>query len=131
MLGRMGASFSQMAVAVGGDVHHQRDMEAGAAVHDCLGVFGHTAVELGIGGSVVDKGDGVEVAGADTAAAAHAVLGDNLHLTGCLIKTQTIVGALMQAALAAAAGIGIDYRLAVGVLFLLAGTAIRSPCRYS
>ena len=33
-----------VAVAIGGEIQHQRDVEAGTAVHDCLGVLGDLLV---------------------------------------------------------------------------------------
>ena len=57
-----------MTVAVGADVHSQRDMEARTVLHDGLCVLGDLVVKH-LGSSVIVSLDGVLVAGADAAAA--------------------------------------------------------------
>src|SRR5699024_11258895 len=54
-------------------------------------------------------------------ATAHAVLGDNVHLPGGLVKGQTLVGALLHARLAAHALVLVYGGLTVVVLLLLTG----------
>ena len=111
-----------VAVAVGRNVLHQRYMEAGPPVHHRLGVLGHAAVQL-LDRGPVGKLDGVKVAGADAAAAAHAGIGVDVHLAGGLVKDQAVVGALPLAAAAAAALVLVDQGDAVAVLLLFAGAA--------
>src|SRR5699024_6124499 len=70
-----------MAVAVGADILHQADVEAGAAGADRSGVLGHLAVQFLVG-AVVDGVDGVKAACHNAAAAALAqvVVDDRLVL---------------------------------------------------
>ena len=58
-----------VAVAVGGDVHNQADMEAGFPGTDSGGIFRHLPPEH-VGGGAVGCVDGVKGAGADAPAAA-------------------------------------------------------------
>lgn len=109
-----------MAVAVRRDVDDERDVEAVASGYDGLGVFRHLGVQHA-DGLVVGEIDGVEVAGAEATAAAHAVLFVDMHLFRRLVEGESVVGALALAFLAAAAFAGLDDRLAVGVLVFLAG----------
>ena len=111
---------ARMTVAGGGDVADQRDVEGRPSVHHGLGVFGHAAVEL-LHGRVLREVDGVEVAGADAAAAAHAVRVVDRHLLPLLVEDESVVGAFAHAAPASAAAVLIDHGLAVAVLVLLAG----------
>ena len=74
-----------MAVAIGGDVHDEGDVKVIASAEDGFGVFGHLCVEDG-NGLVLDEVDRVEVAGAQTASAAHAVAFIHAHLPGGLVK---------------------------------------------
>src|SRR5699024_8488143 len=62
-----------VAVAVGGHVHHQADVEVGTAVQHGLGILGDLGAQLVVG-AVVGVVDGVEVADAQAAAAAHALI---------------------------------------------------------
>ena len=62
-----------VAVAVGADVLHQRNVEAGTVVADCGGILGHLAVQQLVG-AVVGGIDGVKAARADAAAAALALV---------------------------------------------------------
>ena len=95
-------------------------MEVGAAVHNSLCVFSHAAVQFGNGGGRREA-DRVEIARAQTAAAAHAVRLVDVHLALHDVEDQAVVGAFPLAALAAAALFFVDLRLAVVVLILLAG----------
>ncbi len=107
-----------VAVAVGGDVHHQGDVELGPPVHHRLGILRHTAVQ-GRLGVVVGEVDSIEVAGPQAPATAHAVGLVHMHLPALLVKDKSTVGALLLAAAAAPAGVRGDLRLATGVLLLL------------
>ena len=109
---------ARMTVAGGGDVADQRDVEGRPSVHHGLGVFGHAAVEL-LHGRVLREVDGVEVAGADAAAAAHAVRVVDCHLLPLLIEDQSVVGAFAHAPAASPAAVLADHGLAVAVLVLL------------
>ena len=68
-----GCVILPVAVAVGADILHQADMEAGAACTDSGGILCHLAVQLLIG-AVVQGVDGVKVARTDAAAAALALV---------------------------------------------------------
>ena len=110
-----------MAVAVGADVLHQADVEAGPPGADRRGVLGHLAVQLLVG-AVVDGVDGVEAARADAAAAALAqVVVDHGLVLG--VVADGVRAALLGAAVAAAAQLALDGRRAGGVLLHLAGAA--------
>ena len=126
-----------MAVAVGADVHGERDVEARAAVDDGLGVLGDLTVEH-VGRGIIAGLDGVLVAHADAAAATHTAIvvdgGDvdragvaigKLALTG-IVKRDGVVRADLFAGTAANAVLGRDVRLAGGMLLHLAGTAAAS-----
>ena len=119
-VGQDGHIVFPVAVAVGGHVHHQGDMELGPPVHHGLGILRHAAVEdfHCVGGG---EGNGVKVAGPQAPAAAHAVFQVHSHLPGGLVEDQTLVGALPLAALAAPAEFGIDLGISVVVLLAFAG----------
>ena len=107
-----------MAVAVGADVLHQRNVEAGTVVADCGGVLGHFAVQQLVG-TVVGRIDGVKAARADAAAAALAlVVVDDSFVFG--IISNGVRAALLGAAVAAAAQPLLHGRLAGSVLLHLA-----------
>ena len=108
-----------MAVAVGGYVHDQGNVELGPAVHHRLGILRHTAVQ-GRLGVVVGEVDSIEVAGPQAPATAHAVGLVHMHLPALLVKDKSTVGALLLAAAAAPAGLGIDSWFAAGMLLLFA-----------
>ena len=123
-----------MAVAVGADIHGKRDMEARAAVDNGLRILGDLAVEH-VGRGLIAGLDGVLVAHADAAAAAHAAIvvdsghvhrassaAGKLALAGA-IERDSVVRADLFAGTAANAVLGRDVRLAGGMLLHLAGTA--------
>ena len=126
-----------MAIAVGADIHGKRDMEARAAVDDGLGVLGNLAVEH-VGRGLIAGLDGVLVAHADAAAAAHAAIvvdGSHVHRAGVavgklalagVVERDSVVRADLFAGMAANAVPGRDVRLAGGMLLHLAGTAAAS-----
>ena len=126
-----------MAVAVGADVHGERNVEARAAVDDGLGVLGDLAVEH-VGRGVIAGLDGVLVAHADAAAAAHtAIVVDGSHVNRAgvavgklalagIVKRDSVVRADLFAGTAANAVLGRDVRLAGGMLLHLAGSAATS-----
>ena len=62
-----------VAVTVGGDVHDQRDMEAGTALHHSLGVLGDLPVQNGRS-LVIPGSTGVLGADGQAAGAAHALI---------------------------------------------------------
>ncbi len=123
-----------MAVAVGADVHGERDVEARAAVDDGLGVLSDLVVEY-VGRGIIVGLDAVLVARRNAASAAHAAIvvdSGNVNRTGFavgkLALTRTVkrdgaVRAYLLAGTATYAVGGIDARLASGVLLHLAGTA--------
>ena len=78
------------AVAVGGHIHHQGDVEAGAAIHHRLGVLGDFVVQVGSALVPVDL-HGVLGTDGDTTAAAHAPVVVDVHLAvldnGCAVGT--------------------------------------------
>ena len=126
-----------MAITVGADIHGKRDVEARAAVDDGLGVLGDLAVEH-VGRGVIDGLDGVLVAHADAASAAHAAIvvdGSHVHrassaagklaLAG-VVERDSVVRADLFTGTAANAVLGRDVRLAGGMLLHLAGTAAAS-----
>ena len=112
-----------VAVAVGADVLHQTDVEAGAACADGGGILGHLAVQHLVG-AVVLRVDGVKVAGTDAAAAALALclINDGLVV---LVVGDGVRAALLGAAVAAAAQALLHRRVTGSVLLHLAraGTA--------
>ena len=126
-----------MAIAVGADIHGKRDMEARAAVDDGLGVLGDLAVEH-VGRGFIAGLDGVLVAHADAAAAAHAAIvvdGGHVHCAGVavgklalasVVERNGAVRADLFAGTAANAVLGRDVRLAGGMLLHLAGAAAAS-----
>lgn len=120
-VGKDGCVVLAVAVAVGGDVADEGDVEIGSAVNNSLGVLGNTAAQLGRG-IVVSELDGVKVAGTDAAAAANAIVLIDVHLFGLRVKFKTIVGTHLLAELAAAAHALGDNGLAVVVLIHLAGS---------
>ena len=107
-----------MAVAVGADILHQADVEAGAVIADSGSVLGHLAVQLFVC-TAVDGVNGIEIAGTDAAAAALAfvVIDDSLIL---LVVGNGIRAALLGAAVAAAAEAVLYSGLAGRVLLHLA-----------
>lgn len=109
-----------VAVAVGRDVHYQRDVERRPPIDDRLGVFGHAAVEL-VDGGAVRKGDRIKIACAEAAPAAHAVGGIHGHFVRAGIVGKAAVCTFPFAPAAAAAALRVNLRLPVGVLFLLSG----------
>ena len=119
-VGEDGGVVLGVAVTVGADVHNERDVEVGTAVHHCFGILRHAAIQVLHSGPTGEV-DGVKVAGTDAPATAHAVLGDNVHLPGGLVKGQTLVGALLHARLAAHALVLVYGGLTVVVLLLLTG----------
>ena len=109
-----------VAVAVGGHVHDQRDVEIRASVHDRLGVFRHATAEH-LHRVAPAEADRVEIAGAEAAAAADAMVVIDRHFVFFFIINEPVVCALFLAEAAAAAGVFADGRLAVGVHLALAG----------
>ena len=121
-----------MAIAVGADIHSQRNVEAGTILDNGLGVLGDLAVEH-VGRGFIAGLDGVLVAHADAAAAAHAaIVVDSGHVhrassaAGKLafagaIERDSVVRADLFAGTAANAVLGRDVRLAGGMLLHLAG----------
>ena len=126
-----------MAVAVGADVHGERDVEARAAVDDGLRILGDLVVEY-VGRGIIVGLDAVLVARRNAASAAHAaIVVDGSHVNragaavGKLALTRTVkrdgaVRANLLAGTATYAVGGIDARLAGGMLLHLAGTAATS-----
>ena len=126
-----------MAIAVGADIHSQRNVEAGTILDNGLGVLGDLTVEH-VGRGFIAGLDGVLVAHADAAAAAHAAIvvdsghvhrassaAGKLALAGA-IERDSVVRADLFAGMAANAVLGRDVRLAGGMLLHLAGTAAAS-----
>ena len=107
-----------VAVAVGADVLHQRNMEAGTACAYGSRVLGHFAVQHLIG-AVALRIDSVKVAGTDAAAAALALGLVNDGLVVCIVG-DGIGAALLGAAVAAAAQALLHLRVSGGVLYHLA-----------
>lgn len=126
-----------MAVAVGADVHGERDMEAGAILDNGLRILGDLVVEY-VGRGVIVGLDAVLVARRNAASAAHAaIVVDGSHVNragaavGKLALTRTVkrdgaVRANLLAGTATYAVGSIDARLAGGMLLHLAGTAAAS-----
>ena len=104
-----------VAVAVGRDVHHDRDVELRATIHHGLRILGHTAVEHRRG-LLVLKADGIEVTSAQAAAATYAVGVIDLHLACCHVKLQSAIGALRLTELTAATHLLVDLGLATAML---------------
>ena len=123
-----------MAIAVGANVHGERNVEARAAVDDGLGVLGDLAVEH-VGRGVMAGLDGVLVAHADAAAAAHAAImvdSSNVNRTGVAVGELALTGVVKRdsavrtdlfAGTAANTVLGRDVWLAGGMLLHLAGAA--------
>src|SRR5699024_3224944 len=110
-----------VAVAVGADILHQADVEAGPAGADRRGILGHLAVQLLVG-AAVDGVDGVKAACADAPAAALAqVVVDHGLVLGVVVDG--VRAALFGAAAAAPAQLPLDGGLARGMLLHLAGPA--------
>ena len=126
-----------MAIAVGADVHGKRDVEARTAVDNGLRILGDLAVEH-VGRSVMAGLDGVLVAHADAAAAAHAAImvdSGNVNRTGVAVGELALTGVVKRdsavrtdlfAGTAVNTVLGRDVRLAGGMLLHLAGTAAAS-----
>ena len=122
-----------MAVAVGADVHGERDVEARAAVDDGLGVLGDLVVEY-VGRGIIVGLDAVLVARRNAASAAHAAIvvdGSHANRAGAavgklalarVVKRDGVVRTDLFAGTATYAVGGIDARLAGGMLFHLAST---------
>ena len=121
-----------MAIAVGADIHGERDVEARAAVDNGLGVLGDLAVEHVCRGLIAGL-DAVLVACRNAASAAHAAIvvdGSHVHrassaagklaLAG-VVERDSVVRADLFAGTAANAVLGRDVRLAGGMLLHLAG----------
>ena len=90
-IGGDGDVIFSMAVTVGGDVQHQRDMEAGASVHNGLGILGNFPVQDS-GSFVIEAVNGVLGADGQAAAAADAFICVNGGLAvrtelGCAVGT--------------------------------------------
>ena len=115
-----GCVILPVAVAVGADVLHQADMEAGAACTDSGGILCHLAVQLLIG-AVVQGVDGVKVARTDAAAAALALVVID-HSLIVLVVGDGVRAALRCTAAAAAAQPLLHAGRAGGVLLHLACT---------
>ena len=123
-----------MAIAVGADIHGERDVEARTAVDDGLGVLGDLTVEH-VGRGIIVGLDAVLVARRNAASAAHAaIVVDGSHVNragvavGKLALTRTVkrdgaVRANLLAGTAANTVLGRDVRLAGGMLLHLAGAA--------
>ena len=107
-----------VAVAVGADVLHQRNMEAGTAGAHGSRILGHLAVQHLIGAVALGI-DSVKVAGTDAAAAALALGLVNDGLVVCIVG-DGIGAALLRAAVAAAAQALLHLRVSGGVLYHLA-----------
>ena len=107
-----------VAVAVGADVLHQRNVEAGTACAYGSRVLGHFAVQHLIGAVALGI-DGVKVTGTDAAAAALALGLVNDGLVVCIVGNG-IGAALLGAAVAAAAQALLHLRVSGGVLYHLA-----------
>ena len=93
-VGQDGGIVAAVAVADRGHVLNQADVEVGTAIADGLGLLGHLLIQQHHG-AVLHGVDGVKVAGADAAAAAHAVVGVDLCLA-----ISTILNAIVGAAVA-------------------------------
>ena len=100
-IGDDGSVVLAMAIAIGRNLVDDADMEAGASIHHGLGILGHLAVQI-VQSAAVGVGNGVIVAGADAAAAAHAVIVIDMGLV-VLIKCNGVVGAVFGAGMAATA----------------------------
>ena len=121
-----------MAIAVGADIHSQRNVEAGTILDNGFGVLGDLTVEH-VGRGLIAGLDGVLVACRNAASAAHAAIvvdGSHVHrasvavgklaLAG-IVKRDGVVRADLFAGTAANAVLGRDVRLAGGMLLHLAG----------
>ena len=109
-----------VAVAVGGNVHDQADMETGLSAADGGGVFRHFTSQH-ISGCVEGRMDGIKGAGADTSSAA---LADILHDKCFAAFVGDRVGTAFPGAFTAGtAQIRTDDRLAVAVLLHFSGPA--------
>ena len=117
-IGDDGQIVAVLAVAVGGNVGHDVDVEGGTAVHYCLGVFSDLAVQHGAG--FIPAGyHGVHGTGGDASAATHADVVVDVGLA--FFKGDGAVGAVFGADAAAHALCGLDGGLAGGVHLHLAG----------
>ena len=116
-----------MAIAVGADIHGERDMEARAAVDTGLRILGDLTVEH-VGRGRIAGRDCVLVAHADAAAAAHAAIvvdGSHVDRAGVAVGKLALAGVVerdgavradLLAGTAANAVLGRDFRLAGGML---------------
>lgn len=110
-----------VAIAVRRHIDDERNVEVVASGNDGFGVFRHLGIQDAIG-LVLCKVDGIEIAGTEATATAHAVFQIYLHLLGRFVKHEAVVGTFAQAAFAATAFLGLDDGLPVGMLVFLAGT---------
>ena len=110
-----------MAVTVGRDVNDQADVELGPPVHHRLGVLGHLPVQIRDCRVVLCR-NGVEVAGGNAPAAAHALAVVDGGLPVLPIG-DGVLGALFGALAATHAALGGDVGLSCRVLFHLAPAA--------
>ena len=120
-VGQNGCIILIMAVTVRRNVHNQADMEGRPPGTQSAGIFGHLAAKH-FGGVVIFVLNGVESACPDAAAAALA----QLLVDDCLAVSpigDSIASAFSGTALAPAAHIFINLRLALLVLLHFAGTA--------
>jgi hypothetical protein len=122
----------RVAIAVGGNVHYKRDVEARSAVYHGFCVLCHTAVEHGIC-VIVLEAYGVEVASAEASAAAHAISRVYRHLFLFGIENKPAVCTLTQAEAATAAFCFFNKGFSAAVLFRFAcaGAATHADILYS
>lgn len=113
-----------VAVAVGGNVDHQTDVQLGPPVKHRLGVLGHPLAKLG-GRGVIARRNSVMSTDPDAAAAADA---SALVDRGLMIlpEADRPVGALFGAEAAANTFVRFDVRLAAAVLLHLSGAGTAS-----
>ena len=123
-----------VAVAVGTDVHGERDVEARTVLNNGLRVLSDLVVEY-VGRGIIVGLDAVLVARRNAASAAQAAVvvdGGHVHLDGLAARKLALAGAIerdgvvrtdLLAGTAANTVLGRDTRLAGGMLLHLAGTA--------
>ena len=110
-----------VAVAVGRDIQHQRDMEVRTTIHHSLCILGHTTVQE-LGSLLILKRDGIKVTSTQTTAATYAVVGVNLHLAGIGIEIKSVVSALRKTLHTTTTTLLADARLATAMLVGLTRT---------